>query len=346
MKRGRREETSGALREPGRNFWSSYIWVHRRGILRFGIFCLIFIVIFWMYHLPWEAAVYPSLICGVLGSWFLIRDGRREWKKYQRLAELAELPGELMDEFPEADSSAEEEYLELVRLLQREQLQEKNHMNSRYEEMMEYYTTWAHQIKTPIASMRLILGREDSQVSRQLSMDLERIEQYVEMVLCYLRLDSETTDYVFREYELDEIVRQAVKKFAGQFIHRRLRLEYHPMCLKVITDEKWLQFVLEQLISNALKYTPQGSVSIGLEEPAALYIRDTGIGIAPEDVPRIFEKGYTGRNGREDKKASGLGLYLCRRICKNLGHTITVESVPDQGTTLRIRFEQKRIQGD
>ena len=181
------------------------------------------------------------------------------------------------------------------------------------------------------------------------------------MVLCYLRLDSESTDYVFREYELDDIIRQAVKRFAGQFISRKIRLDYYAVNKKIVTDEKWLLFVLEQVLSNALKYTEEGSISIYCEkqaeafsgtaskEPAGqdtavLCIRDTGIGIAPEDLPRIFERGYTGYNGRNDKNASGLGLYLCRRICKNLGHTITIDSVLGEGTTVRIGLEHRKLE--
>ena len=110
-----------------------------------------------------------------------------------------------------------------------------------------------------------------------------------------------------------------------------------------MTDEKWLRFVVEQVLSNALKYTREGSISIYLEAPRTLVIRDTGIGIAPEDLPRIFEKGFTGYNGRSDQKASGLGLYLCRRVCAKLGHTITAESVPDQGTAIRIGLEQQAV---
>ena len=210
-------------------------------------------------------------------------------------------------------------------------------------DMLEYYTLWAHQIKTPIAAMRLRLQSEDSDFSRRLLTDLGRIEQYVEMVLTYLRLEGEGTDYVFREAKLDDIVRPALRRFAGEFIARRLTLDYTPTDVRVFTDEKWLSFVIEQVLSNALKYTPQGGVSVYVEEPKTLCIRDTGIGIAPEDLPRIFERGYTGLQGRADKRASGIGLYLCRRICRNLGHTITAESRPGEGTTVRIKLEEKKI---
>ena len=209
--------------------------------------------------------------------------------------------------------------------------------------MIDYYTIWAHQIKTPIASMRLNLQSEDTAFARRISEDLFRIEQYVEMVLCYLRLDSGSTDYIIREYDLDSIIKQAIKRFAPQFIRRRIQLFYEPVHASVLTDEKWLLFVMEQVLSNALKYTESGSITIVLEAPLTLCIRDTGIGIAPDDLPRIFEKGYTGYNGRSDKKASGIGLYLCRRICKNLGHTITALSSLDAGTEIRLGLAHEKI---
>ena len=173
--------------------------------------------------------------------------------------------------------------------------------------------------------------------------DLFRIEQYVEMVLMYLRLDSDSSDYVIKEHEIGSIVKAAVKKFSGEFISRKISLDMKKIDGTVITDDKWLSFVIEQVISNALKYTPKGTISIYMEEPKILCIKDTGIGIAPEDLPRIFEKGYTGYNGRADKKASGIGLYLCKRICTNLGHQISAVSEPDRGTLIRISLKQERL---
>ena len=260
------------------------------------------------------------------------------------MMELSELPSALMDDFPLPFSVEDADYQKIIGFLRKEQTQFENRMNTRFSDMVDYYTIWAHQIKTPIASMRLNLQNEDSELSRRVSEDLFRIEQYVEMVLCYLRLDSDATDYVICTYDLDGIVRQAVRRFAGQFIRRKIQLDYKPLNAQVLTDEKWLLFILEQVISNALKYTDSGTVTIEMEAPQTLCIRDTGIGIAPEDLPRIFEKGYTGYNGRSDKKASGLGLYLCRRICKNLGHAITAESVIDQGTVIRIHLEHAELE--
>ena len=151
--------------------------------------------------------------------------------------------------------------------------------------MLDYYTLWAHQIKTPIASMRLSLQQEDTPKARQLLQELSRAEQYVGMVMVYLRLTDGGSDFVLRTCDLDAIVRQAVRRFAGEFITRKLKLCYEPLNAACVTDEKWLLFVVEQVLSNALKYTREGSITITMEHPKTLVIRDTGIGIAPEDLP-------------------------------------------------------------
>ena len=209
--------------------------------------------------------------------------------------------------------------------------------------MIDYYTLWAHQIKTPISAMRLTLQSEDSDTARRLSSDLRRVEQYVEMVMVYLRLDSESTDFVIRTYDLDGIIRAAVRPFAGEFIGRRLQLHYEPLDYRAVTDEKWLGFVIGQVLSNALKYTSRGGITISMPEYGILSIRDTGMGIAPEDLPRIFERGYTGCNGRTNRRSSGIGLYLCRRVCDALGHTITARSAPGEGTEIRIGLRRRGL---
>ena len=160
--------------------------------------------------------------------------------------------------------------------------------------------------------------------------------------LTYLRLDSESTDYVFCEQSLDDIVKRSVRKFAAQFIGRGIRLDYTPSGKRVTTDGKWLGFVIEQLLSNALKYTQRGSVAILAEESPptfSLVIRDTGIGIAPEDIPRVFERGYTGCNGRSGQSSSGLGLWLCKRVCGNLGCGVSISSEVGRGTAVRLTFD-------
>ena len=310
------------------------------------LFCVIFAITFVLYRLPVAAVLYPAVICGCFGLVILIVDFCRVLKKHRQMGRIHSMIDVVTNNLPRIEGVEDADYQQIIRLLQEEQSQLRKATNQRYEDMVDYYTIWAHQIKTPIASMRLTLQNEDSALSRKLSGDLFRIEQYVAMVLMFLRLDSESTDYVIREHDLDPIVRQAVRKFAGEFISRKLQLCYEPINAKVITDEKWLSFVIEQVLSNALKYTPSGHITIALESPVTLCIIDTGMGIASEDLPRIFEKGYTGYHGRTDQKATGIGLYLCKRICANLGHNISAESTPDAGTTIRIDLSQYKLNAE
>ena len=169
------------------------------------------------------------------------------------------------------------------------------------------------------------------------------MQQYVSMALNFLRLGEGISDFVFREYPLDDILRTAIHAYAGQFIRAKVHLDFTPTNTAVLTDEKWLEFVMEQLLSNALKYAPGGTVSIYLEGPEQLVIADDGIGIAPEDLPRIFEKGFTGLNGRRTRKTTGIGLYLCHEILTRLGHTITITSKPGQGTQVHLGLHRQEF---
>lgn len=316
-----------------------YLKQRRKWLLLLACCVLVFAVSFLLYHLPLAAVLYPSALCAALVLGWFLADYRKQREKKKRLTHLAALPDDLTERLEEAPGSLEEAYETIIRNLSRREQDFRREQQRREADRADYYTTWVHQIKTPIASMYLSLENEDSPLSRSLGEELQRIEQYVQMVLTYQRLDSVDTDYVFRECPMDPLVKGALRKFAAQFIRKGIRLDYTPTQKSVVTDEKWLSFVVEQLLSNALKYTPQGTVSIYLED-GSLCIRDTGIGIAPEDLPRIFERGYTGCNGRSDKKASGLGLYLCRRICNNLGHALTAESTPGVGTLMKLDLNQ------
>lgn len=307
------------------------------------IVCAVFAVVFSLYELPLAPVLYGAVLSGFFGVVFIATDFvyyRRKRTALQRLADEITLSAE---NIPLPQNGIEEDYTKLIHTLYYSLKAAENEAAEKLSDMTDYYTMWVHQIKTPIAAMGLILQNGDSPEYSELSENLQKIEQYAEMVLCYLRLDSNSSDLVIKEYDLDSIVKQAVRKFSSQFIRRQLKLVYKPLEKTVLTDEKWLLFVIEQIISNAVKYTPSGEVEIYCEEPLTLCIRDTGIGIAPEDIPRIFEKGYTGCNGRLDKKASGIGLYLCRRICGKLGHKITAES-GDSGTVIRLYLESRSFE--
>lgn len=308
-----------------------------------ALFCCVFALTFSLYHLPVKAVLYPTGLCFLMGTAFLILDFKRVKTNHVKLAAIQKLTDAVTMEFPKIETVQDADYQSIIHRLCEQQQTFRTEAGERYSNMVEYYTVWAHQIKTPIASMRLNLQNEDSVLSRKLSSDLFRVEQYVEMVLVFLKLDGRSSDYVIRQCDLNEIIRRAVKKFAGEFIGRKLKLIYEPVEATVITDEKWLSFVIEQVISNALKYTPSGSIAITLTPEKKLCIQDTGIGIAPEDLPRIFENGYTGYNGRADRKASGIGLYLCKRICGNLGHGISAQSQVDVGTCITIDLAQRDL---
>lgn len=221
--------------------------------------------------------------------------------------------------------------------------------NRRWEEMQEkqdFFALWAHQIKTPIAALNLLLQaeRQDIAACRQ---ELFKIETYVEMALNYLRFEDMSNDLVLERNSLEKLVRQVVKKYATIFIYNHISIQLEHLEYSVLTDEKWFCFVLEQILSNALKYTKQGSVTISAietENGLQVDVRDTGIGIKSEDFPRIFEKGFTGYNGRMDKKASGLGLYLCKGVCDKLGHQISVVSKEGEGTTVTLILQYEKVQ--
>ena len=322
-----------------KHFWTTYLRA-RLPALGLGLLCCaVFAVTFALYGLPLGAVAYPALICAAAWLVYVLLRGAKAARKHRTLAALTAALTE--DMLPAPETAEDEDYRRIIALVQEARQRQALEAGRNYDAMVEYYTLWAHQIKTPIAAMRLTLQNEDSPLARRLTAELGRVERYVEMVMAYLRLDGAGTDYVLRETELDPLLRAAVKKFSGEFIQRRLALDLQPTGLRVLTDEKWLSFVLEQLLSNALKYTPSGTISLYAEAPALLCIADTGIGIAPEDLPRVFEPGFTGLNGREDKRASGLGLYLCRRVCRNLGHGISIASEPGKGTTVRLDLSRK-----
>lgn len=322
-------------------FWR-YLRYRRGTLLLFAGCVAVFAAVFALYRLPVAAVLYPSVLCLPLIAAAFVADYVKTRRICTELERLAALSAGLIEELPPCRSVSDEAYQELVRLLLEGQRKMREEAAARYADTVEYYTVWAHQIKTPIASMRLTLQNEDSEVTRSLQSDLNRVEQYVTMVLTFLRLESSDTDYLIRQCALDDIVRPAVRRFAGDFIRKRLTLQYEPLNATVLTDDKWLGFVVEQVLSNAVKYTVSGTVTVAMEGADTLIIRDTGIGILPEDLPRVFENGYTGFNGRLDQKASGIGLNLSKRICDRLGHTIAVESTVGAGTTVRIGLGSHR----
>lgn len=321
-----------------------YLYQHRFSVFMYIIFILIFRGVFFLYRVEKEAVIYGTALCLFAAVLVLPVHFIRYYAKHK---ELAGLKGRLYLEekqIPESRSLIEADYRELLLEWIGNTGKEKSRLRIFKEDSMEYYSTWAHQIKTPIAVMRLWLQEEDTEQNGRLLLELARVEQYVDMVLSYFRLDATSKDLVVREYPLDEIVRGCIRKYASWFVAKGIKVRYEGTDLKVLTDRKWLVFMIEQILSNAIKYTEEGSITIRVEEGPILYIEDTGIGIAKEDLPRIFEKGFTGYNGRADKKSTGIGLYLVKRTVDLLGTPVNVESVPGQGTVFSLDLRKKYIE--
>ena len=320
-----------------------YLKYKRITIAAFLIFAVIVFACLALSDVPARLLLYPFVLCSGAGLVFLIVGYLQHRKTYHKLELISNLRAEMIDTLPQPRSPQEMQYHRIIRALCDEEMQKQTELTGRHNDLLDYYTAWTHQIKTPIAAMKLSFQNEDSALARQSLNDLKRIEQYVGMALTYLKLDSGDIDYVIREHDLDDIIRQVIRNFAGEFIDRKIKLEYETIQYKVLTDDKWLAFVIEQILSNSLKYTNEGVISIFMDG-STLCISDTGIGIDAADIPRLFEKGFTGYNGRKDKRASGIGLYLCKRICDNLSHRISVESKVGTGTTVKIELEQISVE--
>lgn len=327
---------------------TAYLKMNKKGIVLMALWIAVFLTVFALSDLPLGAVKYGLLLFSVIGGIYVILDYRRFSIHQAKLAEARKYAGITLEKIPAAENPVEEQYRELLEEVFRQKCRAESEFDSRYTEMMDYYTMWVHQIKTPIAAMRLLLQAEDVPDKGELAEQLFKTEEYVGMVLQYLRIGDLGADLKIRQYSLDAIVRQAVRKYSGSFIRKRLSLDYQELGGTVITDEKWLVFVVEQILSNAIKYTRKGKISIYMDEelPKTLVIEDTGIGIAQEDLPRIFEKGFTGYNGRTDKKSTGIGLYLCKSIMNKLNHEIRITSVVGEGTRVALGLESAKLEVD
>lgn len=316
-----------------------HLWDRRWALLLFAAMAGVFALVIALYNLPLTAVAYAALLSCAIGAGALAADTLRALRRHRQLEALRHSLPLSPEGLPQPADRVERDYQQLLTLLHQQRQQLALEATRAAADLEDYYTLWAHQIKVPLSALDLLVqtGSRDRQA---LSAELLRLEQYVEMALGYVRLESPGGDYVLRRAPLDSIVRRAVRRMARLFILKGVALEYEGCEAEVLTDEKWLGFVLEQLLSNAVKYTPaQGSVTISCEE-GRLLVRDTGIGIAAEDLPRIGEKGFTGYNGRQEERSTGLGLYLCRRILSRLSHQMTITSALGEGTCVSITFPE------
>lgn len=279
-----------------------------------------------------------SLYFSIILLYFLL-DYRKYKQHHQYLIYLKDNP-ELFDNLPQESYLEEKTYQEMLQILQKKIFQLKQENQQKYNNTIDYYTKWVHQIKTPIAGLKLII--QNDYPDEKMLVELLKIEQYVNMALQYICLDHIHHDLSFQKISLDYLVSQEIKKQSLFFFEKDIKVDYQIKDIQILTDEKWSAFVIEQILSNALKYTQQGSIKF-YNDHEKLYIQDSGIGIKESDLPRVFERGFTGFQGRNDKKASGLGLYLCKNIFDKLGHLISIESTIGKGTTVCLDFTKKEI---
>lgn len=325
----------------------SFLKIRKMPIIIFTGIVVIFGILFYLYDIPSDAIIYGCELSFAWSAVCLFIDFYKYYKRHKLLHINREQFFENAEELPEYMDIIECDYQELVKELSQVKQDFISQNRIAKKELLDYYGMWVHQIKTPIAALDILLQNTERMLYQldekemmqkaisvsDMKMELFKIEQYVEMALNYLRVEDISSDLVFKKHELDDMVRQVIRKYAKIFISKKIKIDFKPTKACIVTDDKWFVFVLEQFISNALKYTKKGQISIYMKEKS-LVIEDTGIGIPAEDLPRIFEKGFTGYNGRENKKSTGIGLYLCKNIMDKLQWNITVDSEVGSGTKI------------
>lgn len=298
----------------------------------------------WLYGLPMEPVQYTVLLMAVLFCLFAAVDF---WRFSRRIRRLTEKKTQFFcrpDGLEEARNLDERLFWEILWQAERLYREEQQRAAREKADTALYYSLWSHQAKTPLAAIDLLI-QEKTPDKGLLEQQLFHARQYVDMALQFQRLSASSTDLVLCRCRLRDIVSQAVKEVSVLFIYKRLRLDLGDLSETVLTDAKWLRFALVQLLSNAVKYTPSGGVFIWSGQ-GKLYVRDTGVGISQEDLPRIFEWGYTGGNGHGQSRSTGVGLNLCKRALHMLGHSIAVQSAPGGGTTVTIDLSRQELETD
>lgn len=260
-------------------------------------------------------------------------------KEKYMLVELLETPefleGKILKEFLEETNKSMIEQVNYYKYLQ--------------QDYKEYIELWIHEIKTPIATSKMIIENDKNETTKKIEEEIEKIENYIEQVLYYARSNTVEKDYLIKKYSLQHLVNEAIKKNKNRLIQEKIKVNIHEIEQEVYTDSKWFQFILNQIIQNSIQYQEKERKEKGLseieitskklKEAIQLEIKDNGIGIPKEEHIKVFEKSFTGSNGRlNGKKATGIGLYLCYNLCQKLGLGLTLESEEGVGTTIRMTF--------
>ena len=214
------------------------------------------------------------------------------------------------------------------------------------EDYKEYIELWIHEIKIPIATSKMVIENNKNAITKSINEELDKVENYIEQALFYARSNTVEKDYYIRKVVLKEIVNESIKKNKSSLIQEKISIDIHDLEIEVNTDNKWIVFILNQIIQNSIKYRKKENSVIEIyanqgKENVILYIKDNGIGIKQGEIKRVFEKGFTGTNGRlSNKKSTGIGLYLCKKLCNKLGIGIELNSVQNEGTEVKLVFPQ------
>lgn len=322
-----------------------YLWRVRGSILLHLASCFFLTLIAALYHIPVQAIGYMILFISSMALLFLGVGCHQFRRRMQHLNTVLSGAQFQLGTLPVPHDALEGMYQQILEQTARRSTQAETEAEARTRRSDAYYTRWSHQVKTPLAALRLLI-REEPVNRAACENELLKTEQYVEMALQYQRLKSTENDLLLTSCPLDRIVRGTVRSLASLFIARHLTVEIENIHVSVLTDEKWLQFALEQILSNAAKYTVHGGVKIRLSDPSRpeLLIEDSGIGIQPEDLPRVTDWGFTGQNGHEGSRSTGIGLALCQETLQMLGHRMRIESTPGVGTRVYLDFSRNELE--
>lgn len=212
------------------------------------------------------------------------------------------------------------------------------------EDYKEYIELWIHEIKIPISASKMVIENNKNAITKSIDEELDKVENYIEQALFYARSNTVEKDYYIRKAFLKEIVTESIKKNKSSLIQEKISIDIHDLEIEVNTDNKWIVFILNQIIQNSIKYRKKENSVMEIyanqgKENVILYIKDNGIGIKQGEITRVFEKGFTGTNGRlSNKKSTGIGLYLCKKLCNKLGIGIELNSVQNEGTEVKLVF--------
>jgi signal transduction histidine kinase len=294
-----------------------------------------------------ENIIYINLICFFFTATYIVIGYIYRKSYYQKLHELIHINQEqILEAAPESQNHQQQISLELLKKLNQLNISRLQKMNDEKKDHQEFIMSWIHEVKLPITASRLLIenkngGQIDDLVDK-LEDELNKIDNYVEQALYYSRIDSFSKDYFITEQSLDRVIKNSVKKYAKIFIHKQIHFHQDDTPQLVRTDLKWLGFIVDQIVANALKYTEEGGkIAFTVEEDhkeKRLIIEDDGVGIKAEDIQRVFEKGFTGSIGRSYFKSTGMGLYLAKEMALKLGHDLSIHSEEGAYTKVTIHF--------